>query len=402
MILFKIAWRNLWRNPLRSGILMAAMTFGIIVMIFVSGFYNGFLNSFVSNSINKQHGHIQIHHKKFREFLDTRNYIESPNEIENFLDKNNISYSNRTVCLGLVNVAGKSSAIKIIGIDSTQEKNITQPEQYKIEGKYLKGTRRNPAYISSTLAEKLGVKLKSKIVLTFSDDQGEAIKASFKITGIYDMKNKMLDMSQIIVRQEDLNKHFAINNYSNEFVILVDDYNKVDGVTAKIQKAFPELEVADWKQIAPELDISIEQVQNNQIVIRSIILIALIFGIINTLLMAVLERTHELGMMIAIGLNKAKMLKLILLESFALTLFAGPLGLILAYFIVEYFGKYGIDMGAIAESLEQYGMDPIIKTQVEFSTYIIIFILIAVTNMIGALYPALKAIRLKPAQAIRK
>ncbi len=406
MVLLKIAWRNLWRNPLRSGIVMAAMAFGIVVMVFVSGFYNGLMGSYVKNSIKKQYGHIQIHHPEFREYKETKHNIDNIDEVKAFLTDKGLNHADRTIMLGLASVAGKNQAVQIVGIDTVLEKQISSPGDYKTDGVYLNGTRRNPVYLSTTLAEKLGLKLRKKIKLTYSDESGTTINMGGKITGLYDMKNKMLDMMTIYVRQADLNKNLLDHNYANEVLIRLDDVdynsNEIDSTTKMIQDKYPHLAVENWRQVAPELDLLVNQVKTNQYVIRIIIIIALIFGIINTLLMSVLERSHEIGMMLAIGLNKGKTMLLIIIESLCLSLVAGPIGILLGKLVIAYYGVHGLDLSSMAKSLEQWGIDPIIKMQVHSDTYIGVFVLIAVTNLLASIYPAIKAIKLKPAEAIRK
>jgi len=406
MILLKIAWRNLWRNPLRSGIVILAMVFGIVVMIFVSGFYTGLMGSYVKNSIKKQYGHIQIHHPAFREYLETKNEIKTLEKAKKTLDEANLPYAPRTIAMGLASVAGKNQAIKIIGVDTAFEKNISSPQDYLIEGKYLSGTKRNPVYISSSLANKLGLKLRKKIKLSYADETGTNISIAGKITGIYDMKNKLADLNSIYVNQSDLNKNLINKNYCNEIIVRIPDIdyssNEIDLITQDIQSSLPALEVASWKEVAPELNALVGQVKTNQIVVRTIILIALVFGILNTLLMSVLERKYEIGMMLAIGLNKAKTMLLIIIESLCLSAVAGPLGIILSNLMIMYFAQNGLDLSVISKSLETWGIDPIIIMKVNPQTYWAIFILITLTNIGAAIYPAIKAMRLRPAEAIRK
>ena len=118
--------------------------------------------------------------------------------------------------------------------------------------------------------------------------------------------------------------------------------------------------------------------------------------------MSVLERSHEIGMMLAIGLNKGKTMLLIIIESLCLSIVAGPLGVLLGKLVIAYYGTYGLDLSSMAKSLEQWGIDPVIKMQVHSDTYIGVFVLIAVTNLLASIYPAIKAIKLKPAETIRK
>jgi ABC-type antimicrobial peptide transport system permease subunit len=133
-----------------------------------------------------------------------------------------------------------------------------------------------------------------------------------------------------------------------------------------------------------------------------IIMLALIFGIINTMLMAVLERTRELGMLMAVGMNRSRVFTMIIIETILLGVIAAPVGLLLGFLTNTYFAIYGIDLSSYSEGMEKFGLSDVVYTHMQTTDYISIMIAVAITAILGALYPALKAIRLKPVDAIRK
>jgi len=134
--------------------------------------------------------------------------------------------------------------------------------------------------------------------------------------------------------------------------------------------------------------------------IVGIIMLALLFSIVNTMLMAVLERVRELGMLMAVGMNKSKVFALIVLETIFLALIGGPLGLIFSYLSVSYFGKVGIDVGS--STYEDLGFASKVFTQLSSETYLIVTAMVIGMAIIAAIYPARRALKLKPAEAIRK
>ena len=131
-------------------------------------------------------------------------------------------------------------------------------------------------------------------------------------------------------------------------------------------------------------------------------MLALIFGIINTMLMAVLERNRELGMLMAVGLNKGKVFSMIVLETLLLGIVAAPIGLLLAWLTITYFGEKGIDLGAFSASMEQFGLSTKVYTELPTKYYWSLAISVLVTALLASLYPAWKAIKLRPVEAIRK
>ena len=136
-------------------------------------------------------------------------------------------------------------------------------------------------------------------------------------------------------------------------------------------------------------------------VVIFIVMLALIFGIINTMLMAVLERTKELGMLMAIGMKRLQVFSMILVETLFLTMIAAPVGLFLGYLTVSYYGSKGIDLSAYSKGMEKFGMSDQVYLSLDFSSFIMVTIAVAITATLAALYPAIKATRLKPIEAMR-
>jgi ABC-type antimicrobial peptide transport system permease subunit len=132
-----------------------------------------------------------------------------------------------------------------------------------------------------------------------------------------------------------------------------------------------------------------------------IILLALAFGIINTMLMSVLERVKELGMLMAIGMNKTRVFSMIMLESVFLTLTGAAVGLIITYVVVQITGRTGINLAMWAEGLEAIGYSAIVYPVVTAENYVVILVLVIITGIISAIWPARKALKLNPAEALR-
>ena len=136
-------------------------------------------------------------------------------------------------------------------------------------------------------------------------------------------------------------------------------------------------------------------------IFMGIILIALAFGIINTMLMAILERKHELGMLISVGMNKRKVFSMILLETLFLTLIATPIGMLLSFWSINYFGKKGIDLSSVAQGLESLGIGSRIYTELPTDLYITITLMTLLVALLSAIIPARRALKLNPAEAVK-
>ena len=177
------------------------------------------------------------------------------------------------------------------------------------------------------------------------------------------------------MKREDLQKILANNSAIHEIGIICEDLNIVDSKVDALNKSFPNNKIESWGQIAPELGYAQEIMGSVVYIFMGIILIALSFGIINTMLMAVLERKKELGMLMSVGLNKRKVFFMVVFETLFISLVAAPIGIFLSYSFISYFGIHGIDLSSVGEGLEELGIGTRVFTKLSFDNYINITIL---------------------------
>jgi ABC-type lipoprotein release transport system permease subunit len=243
---------------------------------------------------------------------------------------------------------------------------------------------------------------RSKMTLTFLDKDQVQTGAVFRIAGIYDIKNSMYEMSQVLVKNEDLMSLTGMTpGEYHQLIIRLDDLESTEEVTASLAEKFPGLEVMHWKEIQPDLAMMTDMVQKFYAVFMIVILAALAFGIVNTMLMVVLERTKELGMLTAIGMNKKRVFNMIMLESVFLSLVGGVTGMVISQALIGLTARNGINFSNYAEGLEAMGYTAHIYPVISTPFFITVTILIIVTGILSSIYPALKALKLDPAEALR-
>ncbi|MEO0340392.1 MAG: FtsX-like permease family protein, partial [Bacteroidota bacterium] len=158
---------------------------------------------------------------------------------------------------------------------------------------------------------------------------------------------------------------------------------------------FPSLLVENYRERAPDVELYESMLGSLSLIYLIIIMLALVFGIINTMLMAVLERLRELGMLMAIGMNKLKVFLMIVTETLLLTLVGAPVGLALGALTVAYVGKRGLDLSAFSSTMEMYGMANVVYFDLAPEVYWQVVIVVSLTAILASIYPALKAIRLR-------
>ena len=242
----------------------------------------------------------------------------------------------------------------------------------------------------------------SRMTLTFLDRDNYQTGAVFRIAGIYDVPNNMFENSQVFVLDADLERLTGLSPEENHIItVKLKDVGGTDDVTAKIKAMLPGLEVLSWREIQPDLAMLEEMAKIMYGMFMGIILAALAFGIVNTMLMVVLERTKELGMLAAIGMNRKKIFRMIMSESVFLSLVGGVAGMIISKIIITLTAKSGINFSSYKEGFEAMGYSAHIYPRIGNDFFLIVTVLIIITGILSSIYPALKALRLDPADALR-
>ncbi|MCX2745466.1 FtsX-like permease family protein [Mangrovivirga sp. M17] len=404
-MLFAIAWKNIWRNKVRSLVVIIAVMLGMWAGAFILAYIYGMIDQRLQDAIGSEVSHLQIHHPEYEKDNDPKYFITNSGEIIHDINNDPAvkDISGRVLAFGMVASPGKSFGGKFIGIDPASEDSVTQLSHNVTEGEYLSPEDKNKVIIGKKLAEKLKVKLRSKIVLTFQDIDGNIVAGAFRIIGIFQSYNSTLEESNLYVNQKDLSQLQNTNDNVHEIAILLKDADNVPLFQEKLTSKYPDLLTQGWKELAPELGFMIDSLDQYMIIFFVIILLALSFGIVNTMLMAVLERVREIGMLMAIGMNKWKLFGMISLETIFMVMIAAPLGLLFAFITIEYLGTNGLDMSGIyKEGYSAFGFKSVIYPQLETRYYFNIMILVAATAVLASIYPAITALRLDPVKAIRK
>lgn len=412
-MLLKIAWRNIWRSKLRSFVVIGSIAIGVWSLVFLLSFSRGMIMTYIEKAIENQTSHIQVHNPDFinadveanelekapynfiQDVTKVKEVLASDPKVEAFAMR---SYAHQT----FVGVAGKTGVANVYGINPIQEKAVTNIHSLVIEGDYFEKDKKNQILISASQAEKYNIGLRKKVVLSFTDKNGNPTKVAFRVCGIYDTKNQLQDQFNVYVRQKDLNRVLGLEEESHEIAVLVNDVDGVDGIQENLSALLPSQLVRVYDQISPEIELFNVQIQLSTFIFTFIFMLGLIFGIINTMLMAVLERMRELGMLMAIGMNKAKVFKMITLETLLLGLISAPIGMLIGTLSVGYFKRVGLDLSNFSKGMQKFGMSEIVYPESSGDMYITFGIAVLITAILGSLYPAFKAISLRPVEAIRK
>ena len=384
---------------------MSAVAIGVWSIIFMVSFYNSMIGAISRNSLQHDYSHIQIHHKGYLSDPGLDFQVKNPSKLMVFSSQiaDIKAASGRLIVNGMVASPKTNLGIQVYAVDPADEAAVTDLPSFLIAGDYFTNIKRNPILLSQKLAEKLKVKVRSKVVITVQDLEANIRAGAFRVSGIFHSKSPRINNGVVYLRHQDLSKLINSTDTSfNEFAYLLKDNQSLIQTKKKMEMKTKNL-VRTYREIAPEFDMIEEGSAISKQVITVIVMLALLFGIINTMLMAVLERTKEIGMLRAIGMYKRKIFLMIVLETSMISLVSAPVGLIAGFLTNVYFEKNGgMDLSQYARALEQYGGDAIFYPEIALSTYFFLMLVVIMTALMGAIYPAIKAVNLKPLEAIRK
>ncbi|THU39541.1 ABC transporter permease [Niastella caeni] len=404
-MLFAIAFRNTWRNRARSIIIMMSVAIGLFSGIAVMALYNGLLRSRVRTVIEAETGHIQLHAANFKKDYDPalflHNGINVLQQVRSLPDVK--TAAPRSITHGMLSTPTGSSGVQVNGVDPETEYRVSKLNRKIIEGQGFSAAKTNEIVVGKKLAGKMKLKPGAKVVLTFTDTTGNIVAGAFRVAAIYQSNNAPLDEKNVYVTMNGLNYLLGIGNQFHEITLLLQKDDNVKQIQNTLQQKLPGYQVESWKEISPETELMVNTIDEYSFIILVIIMLALAFGIVNTMFMAILERTREIGMMIALGMNRVRLFTLILLETLILTLAGAPIGLLIAWALTAYYNKTGLNLSILGKDmLSSFGYSTIVYPEFPWHRLAAVFILVMGTALLSCLLPAAKALRLQPVAALQR
>lgn len=242
----------------------------------------------------------------------------------------------------------------------------------------------------------------SRVILTFLDINNIQTGAVFRVSGIYRTNNDMFEAFSVFVPESELRELTGLpENTYHRIIGKLEDNSMTETATSTLRELLQDYEVMSWKEIQPDLAMFADMMQEIYGLFMAIILAALAFGIVNTMLMSVLERTKEIGMLAAIGMNRRRIFSMIMLESVFLSLVGGISGMAVSGLAIALTSKNGINLVKYSEGMEAMGYTAHLFPVIDAQFFILTTILIILTGILSSIYPARKALQLNPVDAIR-
>ncbi len=399
----RMSWRNVWRNWRRTMISIIAITLALTLLLFFDGMLGGGSQSMFSNWVRLQGGHIQTHALGYRErakHLPLIPLADSEKVIQAAALQPEVDAVSRRITTGGI-ISGPKGAfpIAIIGFEPDKEAPVGLLTEKIRYGRYLAPGDRNATLIGKSLADSLGVTVGQEITLVGRALGDQTSSRTVTIVGLYDLGLAQIEKHMVYVNLSDAQTLVGLPDQVTEVVISLDKMGHEEKVMAALRAALPDYEVDAWYVLNPEMKQVMEM--NNQMMGAFGIFLLLIaaVGILNLLLMAVFERTREIGLLAAMGLKRAEIMALFMLEGLWIGLLGAVFGLALGGGIVAYLKDAGMPWATGYSDLAALTGGRI-YFDVGVSTLVERVLTVIGLAALAALYPSWQASRREPAEAL--
>lgn len=398
------AWRNVWRNAIRSLAVILALATGLLGALFIASMANGMMDKWVKTAIDNELSDLQLHNQDYlitEELGSTMDQRLLGKHLE--ADSNIAAYCFRVKVDGMAATANNSIQVTGIGVDPVAESGVTNIHNLIEEGSYFNAESNFKSIVlARKMAEKLKVQLNSKVIMTLADVQGNIAYENFKVTGIFATTNSMFDETTVFFRRDELSNILKLEaGQVHEAAARVKDPEQLDATVAELDRQVNQVKAESWKELNPTLKVTASTMDLYNYILVGVVLLALIFGIVNTMLMAILERTREIGMLNALGLSRPKIARMIIAETVFLCLVGACIGNLMSFIAISYFGNRGIHFERFKEGFESFGLSAEIFPTLDNEMYFTITVLVILTAVFSSVFPIVRAFKLEPATAIR-
>jgi len=407
-----LAWRNVRRNRRRTILTTTAIAFSTIFLIFAQSYFGGMQESFYKNLIRYEIGHVKI---SAREFLRLQRILPKQHLVHNnkILEANikNLiecrSVTSRIKFHLILSHKDKNEPCRGIGIDTEMEKQFLNMEDHIVKGRYLDPSA-GEIILGEDLVDKLGVGPGGEVLAVTTDINYSTYALTFRVAGIFKTGFSVIDKKYFYIPIKQAQELLDCKGAAHEILILMNDFSRADKASARIDNFFKnkgldsELTAVSWQDhfmVKTYLPFA----QNFIFTLLFIIMIISALVISNTMLMAVMERTHEIGIIKSMGMRDKKIIWMILAESFFIGLIGIGIGGFLGSAISLIFQRTGLDLSPILDKMDLPLplMSPVLYPKFTITILFFSTVFAMITAVFAAVYPALKASRLAPAEALK-
>jgi len=406
-MILEFAWRNIWRNRRRTAIILTAVVIGVWSMIFLGALMRGIADQMVRNGIATLTGHIQVHQKGFQADPSIENRIREPGEIRHVLEETLPAKSLWTARVRVPAVAANarhSAGVTLVGIDPPVEKDLSFIGQAVRSGRYLEKEDPRGILVGEAFLHQFETRIGHRLVLMSQDTAGEIASRSFTIVGIFQGEMESTEKAYAFVTREAAQEMLKMDGAVSEFAILLPEEKDAGPLAARIQNSLPpdSYEVLTWRDMLPLVSAVLALYDQFIFLWYVVVFIAMGFGLVNTVLMAVYERMREFGLLKALGMRPLRIVGDVLLEAFFILVIGVLAGNVLGILSVLALKTRGIDLSAVSAGSEFAGLGRVIYPTLELRDILLANGVVLILGLVVSLYPALRAARFTPVEALAR
>jgi putative ABC transport system permease protein len=413
--LFQLAWRNLWRNPRRTLIAMAAIGLGYAMLLFVACLMAGLRQQMIESGTDLVLSNIEVHAPGYYPDRPTHQTLggREGTDVSALLaaitvDPRVYAATPRVYGYGLVSAAHQSAGAEFLGVVPDQEQKVTVLQTRIVKGSYLTEQMPKGVVMGDKLATTIGVEVGSEIVLLTQAANGSTGNDLYTVAGMFHTGLDAMDEGLVLMSLASLQELLRLPlGRIHEIGIKLHDITEATTAAAALEgqlsKTLP-VRVRAWPELVPELADYVQFNRRITFILFFIFFLLAVIGIVNTMLLAVIERTRELGMLMAVGMRPAQVVGLIVAEAASLAGASLVLGGALGAPLLWYLQVHGLHLGGALDEISLAGVmvGHLWYGRQDFIVYTQAAVGLAVTALVSALYPALRAARFRPTQALRK
>lgn len=401
----RLAWRNVWRNRRRTGLCVAATVFAVFLVVLSVAMADGSHEKMIEDGVRMQSGHITVTGVGYLDDRTLERFVVLSPELASHLEDEPavLGWTPRLTSFALLSEDTASQGSVILGVDPETEGRVsTLPERVR-EGRFLAAGGSREIVLGARLADSLGAQLGDEILVYGVAYSLETAYELFTLVGTLKLPNPEFERNLAVIDLADAQDFYVYGDRLTEIAVRLESARDVGLVRDALAVGLTDVEVHTWDELMPELEQFVVLDDAGMYIMLVILIVVVGFGILNTILMAILERVRELGMMMALGLRPAAVFRVVYWES----IFVAGVGLVIglalaiptvAYFVANPIPLTGESMSGMAEMI---GMEPVMTFELELLNPVVSALTILVVGIIAAFYPALKASRGRPVDALR-
>jgi ABC-type lipoprotein release transport system permease subunit len=401
-VIFILSWRNLWRNHRRTYIMLGAISIGVWAMIFMTALMRGMVDDMLNQGIHNLPGHIQIQHPDFRDDPSVVNSIPEPDgELLDALNQAGVKrWATRIRVPAVIASERETRGINLLGVEAEAEADLSGIPAQVSAGRFLESNLDTGVIIGARLAQRLETRLGKRVVIMSQDPDNNISERGFRIVGIYRAEMPGLEEFNVYAARDTLQKLLKIEGRVSQIIIVDEDYRDIETLYQKLKQATPAtLDIKPWYQIDTYLAAMFNMMDGFVLVWVIIIFLALSFGLVNTLVMAIFERVHEIGLIQALGMRPALIVYQVLLESLLLLLIGLGIGNSLAILTVKPL-ESGLDISMVAEGMAMMGASSTLYPSLTLYDMLLANTVVIILGVLTSILPAWRAAKMDPVRAL--